>query len=435
MERTALEKLYIWKASRHRKPLVLEGARQVGKTWLLQEFGRQAYADTVYIDFDANPRMEQLFATDLNIDRLLLGIELYIGRKIDPANTLVIFDEVQQVPRALRALKYFCDNAPQYHIACAVSLPSVARREGETSPYPEGKVDVIRLYPMTYREFLAATAGERYAELLDRQDHAMIAAFRQTYIDVLKQYFLVGGMPEAVQSFVTRKDFNEVRSIQTRILTIYDQDFARYAPPELAPRLREVWGSVPAQLNRENKKFLYGLLHEGARAKEYEAAIRWLTDCGLVHRVNRVHEPTLPLREHEDPKAFKLYLLDVGLLGCMIGVPPRTLLDGERLFIVCNGALTEQYVCQQLESIDGFGVYYYTNERGACEMEFLLDTGHDVVPVAVKAELNLRAKSLRLYQEKFTPAHAVRTSLGEYRRQENLLDLPLYSIGQLGEAF
>jgi hypothetical protein len=427
MERTALEKLYIWKASRRRKPLVLEGARQVGKTWLLQEFGRQAYADTVYIDFDANPRMAQLFAADLNIDRLVLGIELYIGRKIDPANTLVIFDEVQQVPRALASLKYFCDNAPQYHIACAMSLPAAM-------PYPEDKVDVIRLYPLSYREFLAATAGERYAELLDRQEHAMIAAFKQTYLDALKHYIFVGGMPEAVQSFVTKKDFNEVRAIQARILALYDQDFARYAPPELVPRLREVWGSVPVQLNRENRKFLYGALHDGARAKEYEPAIHWLAACGLVHRVSRVREPERPLRDHEDPKAFKLYLLDVGLLSCMIGVPARTLLDGERLFIVCNSALTEQYVCQQLEALDGCEVYYYTNDRGTCEVEFLLDTGRQVVPLEAAAELNLRAKSLRLYQEKFAPALAVRTSLADYRRQEQLIDLPLYAIGQLGEA-
>lgn len=426
MYRAAIEKLYRWKKSTRRKPMVIEGARQVGKTWLMKEFGKQAYSDTVYINFDSNSAMAELFASDLNTERLILGIELYVGRKIDADNTLLIFDEVQEVPRALSSLKYFYENAPQYHIICAGSLLGIALHGGTS--FPVGKVDFLSLHPLSFKEFLRAVVGEPFTELIDRQDYPMITSFKQTYIDALKQYYFVGGMPEAVQSFAEEKDFNEVREIQKRILMAYEQDFSKHAPIELIPKIRMVWNSIPAQLAKENQKFIYGLVREGGRAKEYEAAIMWLCDCGLVHKVSRVNAPGIPLKAYEDVKAFKLFIVDVGLLGCMTGLRQRILLDGNDLFTEFKGALTEQYVCQQLKTLEDLGVYYYTNNRGSCEIDFVIDTGEQVIPVEVKAETNLKAKSLKTYREKYRPEISVRTTMADYKKEDRLVNLPLYTL-------
>ncbi len=430
MYRMAMENLLAWKQSRRRKPLIIEGARQVGKTWLMKEFGRQAYGDTVYINFDSNARMAELFASDLDTKRLVLGLELYAGRKIDPENALLIFDEVQEVPRALAALKYFCEDAPQYHIVCAGSLLGIALHRGTS--FPVGKVDFLKLYPLSFQEFLMAIGKKQFSELLDQQDFSMITSFRETYADALKQYYFVGGMPEAVESFAENQDFNEVRQIQKRILAAYEQDFSKHAPNEVVPRLRMLWNSIPAQLAKENKKFIYGLVREGARAKDYETALLWLSDCGLVHRVSRVNAPGISLRAYEDMKAFKLFVLDVGLLGCMTGLHQRTLLDGNALFVEFKGALTEQYVCQQLKTLADLELCYYTNDRGSCEVNFVVDTGGRVMPLEVKAETNLRAKSLKTYREKFSPELAIRTSMADYRKEDGLVNLPLYAIGQIG---
>ena len=429
MYRIAIEKLYKWKDSKYRKPLIIEGARQVGKTWLMKELGRQAYESVVYINFDSNSRMTELFASDLDTDRLIMGMELFVGKKIDPENTLLIFDEVQEVPRALSSLKYFYENAPQYHIICAGSLLGIALHEGTS--FPVGKVDFMKLYPLSFKEFLTAVAGKQYAELLDRRDYSMITAFKQTYIDALKQYYFVGGMPEAVRSFAEDKDFKEVRRIQKRILEAYEQDFSKHAPASVVPKLRMVWNSIPSQLAKENKKFIYGLIRKGGRAKDYETAIMWLCDCGLVHKVSRVNAAGIPLKAYEDLKAFKLFVADVGLLGCMTGLHQRTLLDGNNLFMEFKGALTEQYVCQQLKTIDGLNLYYYTNDRGTCEIDFIVDTGEAVVPVEVKAELNLKAKSLKTYREKFRPTLSVRTSMADYKEEEGLVNLPLYAVEEI----
>lgn len=426
MYRIAIEKLYKWKNSKRRKPLIIEGARQVGKTWLMKEFGKQAYADTVYINFDSNSRMADLFSADLDTDRLIMGLELYAGRKINPENTLLIFDEVQEVPRALASLKYFYENAPQYHIVCAGSLLGIALHQGTS--FPVGKVDFLKLYPLSFSEFLMATGNERFAELLKKQDYEMITSFKQTYIDALKHYYFVGGMPEAVQSFAESKDFNEVRAIQKRILAAYEQDFSKHAPNEIVPKIRMLWNSIPSQLARENKKFIYGLVREGGRAREYETAIMWLSDCGLVHKVSRVNAAGIPLKAYEDLKAFKLFIVDVGLLGCMTGLSQRTLLDGDDLFVEFKGALTEQYVCQQLKTIEDLGIYYYTNDRGSCEIDFVVDNGEQIVPIEVKAETNLRAKSLKTYRERFEPELSVRTSMADYKKEDWLLNLPLYAI-------
>lgn len=429
MYRIAIEKLLKWKQSKRRKPLIIEGARQVGKTWLMKEFGRQAYTDTVYINFDSNSRMAGLFSSDLDTERLIMGLELYAGHKIDPDNSLLIFDEVQEVPRALASLKYFYENAPQYHIVCAGSLLGIALHQGTS--FPVGKVDFLKLYPLSFKEFLMAVGKEQFAELLDKGDFQMITNFKHTYIDALKHYYFVGGMPEAVQSFAENNDFNEVREIQKRILAAYEQDFSKHAPNEIVPRLRMLWNSIPSQLAKENKKFIYGLVREGARAKDYETSIMWLSDCGLVHKVSRVNTAGIPLRAYEDLKAFKLFVVDVGLLGCIAGLRQRTLLDGNDLFVEFKGALTEQYVCQQLKTIEDLDVYYYTNDRGSCEVDFVIDTGEKIIPVEVKAEMNLKAKSLKTYREKFSPEISVRTSMADYQKEEWLVNLPLYAIDQI----
>lgn len=429
MYRIAIEKLYQWKESKRRKPLIIEGARQVGKTWLMKEFGEKAYQDTIYINFDSNSRMSELFSEDLNVDRLIMGIELYAGKKIDPDHTLLIFDEVQEVPKALSSLKYFYENAPQYHIVCAGSLLGIALHGGTS--FPVGKVDFLNLYPLSFKEFLMATTGERFAELLENQDYQMVNAFKQTFIDALKQYYFVGGMPEAVESFVEEKDFNEVREIQKRILSAYEQDFSKHAPIEIVPKIRMVWNSIPSQLAKENKKFIYGLVREGGRAKEYETAIMWLCDCGLIHKVSRVNAAGLPLKAYEDLKAFKMFLVDVGLLGCMTGLRQRTLLDGNELFTEFKGALTEQYVCQQLKTIQDLDIYYYTNDRGSCEVDFVVDTGEEIIPLEVKAEINLKAKSLKTYHEKYNPPISIRTSMADYKKEDWIVNLPLYAIEEI----
>ena len=432
MYRIAIEKLLRWKESKHRKPLIIEGARQVGKTWLMKEFGKQVYADTVYINFDSNSRMAELFASDLDTDRLIMGLEIYAGRKINPENTLLIFDEVQEVPRALASLKYFYENAPEYHIVCAGSLLGIALHEGTS--FPVGKVDFLKLFPLSFKEFLMATDQERFAQLLDKQDFQMITSFKQTYIDALKNYYFVGGMPEAVQSFAENKDFNEVRDIQKRILAAYEQDFSKHAPNEIVPKIRMIWNSIPSQLAKENKKFIYGLVREGGRAKDFETAIMWLPDCGLAHKVSRVNAGGIPLKAYEDLKAFKLFILDVGLLGCMTGLSQRILLDGNNLFVEFKGAFTEQYVCQQLKTIEDLGIYYYTNDRGSCEVDFVADTGEQIIPVEVKAEVNLKAKSLKTYREKYLPKISVRTSMADYKKEDWIVNLPLYAIEQITDV-
>ena len=432
MYRSAIEKLYRWKERKRRKPLIIEGARQVGKTWLMKEFGSKAYDDTIYINFDSNSRMAELFSADLNPSRLILGIELYAGKKINPKDTLLIFDEVQEAPRALSSLKYFYEDAPQYHIICAGFLLGIALHEGTS--FPVGKVDFLSLYPLSFKEFLTATVGERFAKLLEERDYSMMTVFRQTYIDALKYYYFVGGMPEAVLSFAEEKDFNEVRAIQKRILAAYEQDFSKHAPNEIVPKIRMIWNSIPSQLAKENKKFIYGLVREGGRAKDYEAAIMWLCDCGLVLKVSRVNGARIPLKAYEDLRAFKLFIVDVGLLGCMAGLHQHTLLDGSDLFTEFKGALTEQYVCQQLQTIDDLRVYYYTNDRGSCEVDFIVDTGEQIIPLEVKAEVNLKAKSLRTYREKFNPEISVRTSMADYKKEDWLVNLPLYAVEEICPA-
>ncbi len=429
MYRIASKQLQAWKSKRQRKPLLIRGARQVGKTWLMKEFGATHYNKVVYINFDNNERMKNLFEGNLEIDRLITGLELYAGHKINAENTLMIFDEVQEVPKALTSLKYFNEDAPQYQIVCAGSMMGVALHQGTS--FPVGKVEFLDLYPLSFFEFAMAMGKEQFVELLQKGDFEMATTFKQDYIDLLKHYYYVGGMPEVVLTFSENKDFNEVREIQERILAAYEQDFSKHAPNEVVPRIRMLWNSIPAQLTKENKKFIYGLIKEGARAKEYELALLWLTDCGLIHKVHRVTAPNLPLKAYEDLKAFKLFLVDVGLLSCMVGLRQDVLLDGNDLFKEFKGALTEQYVLQQLKTLKNVQTYYWTAERGIAEVDFVIDTGSAVIPVEVKAEVNLQAKSLKTYREKFNPTLSIRTSMADYRKEDWLLNLPLWSLEEL----
>ena len=429
MYRSSMEQLHQWKRRKSRKPLIIRGARQVGKTWLMCEFGKIAYEKTVYISFDNNHQMKELFSVDFNIERIVTGLELYAGHKIDATTTLLIFDEVQEVPQALTSLKYFNEIAPQYQIVSAGSMLGVALHRGTS--FPVGKVEFLDLYPLSFTEFIRAMGKEQFVELLGKNDFQMATTFKQDYIDLLKHYFYIGGMPEVVQAFADNKDFNEVQEIQQRILLAYEQDFSKHAPNEVVPRIRMLWNSIPTQLTKENKKFIYGVVKEGARAKDYELALLWLVDCGLVHQVHRVTAPNIPLRAYEDLKAFKLFLVDVGLLSCMVRLRQDTLLKGNDLFKEFKGALTEQYVLQQLKTFKGIETYYWTNNRNSAEVDFIIDNGSDVIPVEVKAEINLQAKSLKTYRDKFKPGLSIRTSMADYKDEGWLLNLPLWALDTL----
>jgi len=429
MYRYAIEELKKWKANQKRKPLIIRGARQVGKTWLMKEFGSVEYDNTVYISFDNNPAMQELFALGFDLQRIITGLELSSGQKIKPETTLLIFDEIQEVPQALTALKYFCENAPQYQIIAAGSLLGVALHPGTS--FPVGKVEFLDLYPLSFKEFMLAMGARQFADMLEAGDFEMVSAFRQSYIELLKYYYFTGGMPEVVLCFAENRDFAQARYIQQQILAAYEQDFSKHAPNEAVPRIRMLWNSIPAQLSRENKKFIYGLIKNGARAREYELALLWLSDCGLIHTVRRVTKPGIPLTAYEDPKAFKVYLADVGLLACMAGLGKETLLEGNQLFKEFKGALTEQYVLEQLVSIKGVRTCYWSNDAGNAEVDFVLDTGRDILPLEVKAEENLQSKSLKVYREKYSPTTTVRVSMANYRKEASLLNLPLYAISEI----
>jgi len=427
--RSALTKLQEWKDKPNRKPLIIRGARQVGKTWLMKEFGRTFFANTAYINFDNNRRMRILFEDDYDLKRIITALQIESGVKITPEDTLIIFDEVQEVPQALTALKYFYENAPEYAVVAAGSLLGIAMHQGTN--FPVGKVDELQLYPLSFREFLLATENAPLVDLLDHLDWPLITTFKSKYIDLLRQYYYVGGMPEAVAAYVERGDFAEVRAIQNALLAAYEQDFSKHAPNNIVPRLRMVWQSIPAQLAKENRKFIYGMLREGARAKDFEVALQWLADCGLIHRVHRVSKPGMPLKAYHDLTAFKLYLLDVGLLAAMGDIDVRTLLGGNDIFVEFKGALTEQYVLQQLIAEVGVTPYYWSSEHGTGEIDFLFQLDGTIVPLEVKAKENLRARSLRSFNEKYPGLRPVRTSMSDHRKEEWMENWPLYAIGDL----
>lgn len=431
MKRFALEKLKIWKEKPDRKPLIIRGARQVGKTWLMKEFGKTCFEKTAYVNFDSNPRMQQLFEGEIDVERVILAISAETGVSINCTDTLLIFDEVQEVPKALGSLKYFCENAPEYAIVAAGSLLGVAMHKGTS--FPVGKVDFMDLYPLSFQEFLCALGEERFVTMLQSTDTDMVTMFKTKYIDRLREYYYVGGMPEAVQNFVLNKDYNKVREIQKNLLNYYQQDFSKHAEISLVPRLNLVWNSIPMQLAKENKKYIYGQVREGARAKDFELAIQWLLDCGLIHKVHRVKKPSLPLKAYMDLNAFKIYMLDVGLLLAMADLDASVIIDGNRIFTEFKGVLTEQYVLQQMIAELGVEPYYYTTTNSTGKIDFMLQAPGSVIPVEVKAEENLRAKSLWAFCEKYHPKHAVRTSMSDFREQDWMTNIPLYNIDRIGE--
>lgn len=431
LKRQAMAFLKTWKEKKNRKPLVIKGARQVGKTWLMKAFGKRYFKNICYINFDNNKRMERVFEMDYDISRIINALQIESGVEISPKETLIIFDEVQEVPKALSALKYFKETASEYFIIAAGSLLGVSLHNGVS--FPVGKVEFLNLYPLNFMEFLEATGNKQLSELIIKKDFELIKVFKDKFIEQLKHYYFVGGMPEAVASFIHSQDFDEVRDIQQNLLSLYEMDFSKHAPTQQVPRIRMVWNSIPAQLSKENRKFVYGLIREGARAKDFELAIQWLNDCGLIHKVQRINKPGLPIKAYTDLKAFKIFLLDVGLLNAMGNVDIRTILEGNDVFKEFKGALTEQYVLQQLIAQCQLDPYYYSAERSSGEIDFIVQKNTEIIPIEVKAEENLKSKSLRAYSEKYQPRFAVRTSLSDFRKENWLMNIPLYAISLLDE--
>lgn len=429
MYRDKMNELKKWKDSPTRKPLIIRGARQVGKTWLMKEFGKQYYKKCAYINFDDNSRMDKLFEDDFDLDKIIQGLKIESNVNIEPENTLIILDEIQETPKALKALKYFYENANQYHIVSAGSLLGVAIHEGTS--FPVGKVDFLDLAPLSFFEFLEALGEENLLQLLKENDFDMIGVFNSKLKEFLKLYYYVGGMPEAVNSYAQNKDLKEVRKIQKRLLEAYEQDFSKHAPSNIVPRIRQLWNNIPTQLAKENKKFIYGLVREGARAREYEIALSWLIDCGLVYQINRVTTSKVPLSAYQDFNAFKLYLLDVGLLSAMSGIDAQTLLEGNDVFEEFKGSLTEQYVLCQLKECTDLDVFYWSSDTGTSELDFITQIGKDNVPIEVKASENLQAKSLKSFVQKYETKFNVRTSMSDYRNDDWITNIPLYCIANI----
>ena len=429
MRRYSFAELIAWKNSSSRKPLIIRGARQVGKTWLMKEFGKKEYAQTIYLNFEQNKRLKSLFTDDFDIARVIVALQAESGLTIHAENTLLIFDEIQAVPEAITALKYFREDAPEYHLIAAGSLLGIALHANIS--FPVGKVAFMDLHPLTFSEFLDALGESRLLTMLDSGDWKLVTAYKSKFIERLRQYYFVGGMPEVVLKFTENHNFTEARDIQKQILSTYEQDFSKHAPKEIVPRIRMVWNSIPAQLAKENRKFIYGMIKAGSRAKEYELALAWLIDCNQVHKVNRITKPAIPLKAYEDKNAFKLFLVDIGLLAAMGDIDSKTLLGGNEIFTEFKGALTEQFIYQQMITASEFVIRYWSSERSTSEVDFVLQYQGLVVPVEVKAEENLQAKSLKVYTEKFHPKISIRTSMSDFRQQEWLTNLPLYAISEL----
>ena len=426
MERIDINKLTEWKSSPDRKPLVLNGARQVGKTWLLREFAQKEYAKEAYIVCRKNELVQQVFKQDFNVERILRALRAISGVDITPGDTLIILDEVQDIPEALEALKYFCENAPEYHIAVAGSLLGISLHSNVS--YPVGKVNTLNVYPMNFEEFLLAKGEIEAYKLLTSRDFSVINLLHDKFVDLLRQYYYVGGMPEVVKKYVETGALQEVRRIQNEILHGYDRDFSKHAPKEQVPRIRMVWKSIPSQLFKDNKKFIYGTLRKGARANDFEIAIQWLIDAGLLYKVSRCTKPALPLDIYEDLAAFKLYMVDLGLLGAMVGTEPSQILINNAAFTEYKGGLTEQYVLQQMKSHGVSPIYYHKTDDSRLELDFVIQRQAHLLPIEVKAEGNVRANSLSTLLKNTPSLTAVRYSMLPYKEQGQLTNIPLYAV-------
>ena len=426
MDRDLLKRLIDWKNKKHRKPLVLNGARQVGKTWLLQEFGRVAFDNVAYINLDGNAAMKEQFDAGYNIERIIAAIQFETGEQVKEESTLIIFDEIQECPKALTSLKYFCEQAGNYAVAAAGSLLGLTIHGG--SGYPVGKVDTLDLYPLSFREFLDATQNNNLRQLIDSGDANLITSFSTKIIPLLRQYYYVGGMPQAVDRFIESGLLEDARGIQNQILLGYERDISKHLSRTESEYTIAAFNSLPSHLGRENKKFVFGHIADGARAKNYRSGITWLDEAGIVTRVRRVSKPGIPLRAYADNLAFKLFSLDVGLLGAMAGLDKKTVIEGSVIFKEFKGALTEQYVCQQLLSECKLVLYYWSAENSSGEIDFLVQSADGIAAIEVKAEENLRSKSLRAFKERYGNVNALRFSLSGYREQSWMRNIPLYAI-------
>ena len=426
MERTLMQRLIAWKDSPRRKPLILSGARQVGKTWLLKEFGAAQFESVAYISFDNDSLARSYFEPDFDIARIIASLSLQLDMDIKPDRTLIILDEIQTCPKALTALKYFSENAPEYAVAAAGSLLGLLAHEG--TGFPVGKVTTLELYPLSFREFLSATGNQRFAELVHSGDAALLNPFGGRLAELLKRYYVVGGMPAVVADYAERQDFGAVRELQDQILDDYSRDFAKHMPARLLPRTLLVWESIPKHLSRENKKLVFGQVREGARASDFEESLEWLERAGLIHEVSRVTKPAVPLSAYFDGKSFKVFLVDVGLLGAMCGLNPQTILRGSAIFTEFKGALTEQYVCQELVAECGLEPFYWSAENSRGEVDFLVQDRGNVYPIEVKAEENLRSKSLSAFSERYEGMWPRRFSLSGYREESWMRNVPLWAI-------
>lgn len=432
MDRLAIKQLEQWKMSSNRKPLIVRGARQVGKTWLMKDFGRRYFDNVCYFNFEQRDALWNIFKGDLSPARIIIQLSVYACQKIEPQKTLIILDEIQEMPRALASLKYFAEEAPQYAVCCAGSLLGVALHEGTS--FPVGKVDFLDLRPLSFREFLMAVGEGMLVDYLLAGERN-VAPFADKLTEYLKIYMVVGGMPSAVQKWIDTHDFMKVDRVQQSLIDAYTNDFSKHAPKNMVEKIRYVWDCIPSQLARENRKFVYGLVREGARAREYEDALMWLTDAGEIIRTYCVTKPDVPIKAYADLKAFKVFLLDVGLLRCLSGLSPRVILEGSRIFEEFKGALTEQYVCQELQTCSSLQTNYYWTSSSMAEVDFLLSDGREVWPLECKAGFTMNAKSLKSYSNKYLPRLALRTSLMAYDRRENptVVNIPLYMLFVLPE--
>ncbi|MBP5157126.1 MAG: ATP-binding protein [Treponema sp.] len=425
MRRILYDGLVRWKLSAGRKPLILEGARQVGKTWLVDEFGRNEYEHYIKINCDNNPKVQDLFV-DYDVKRILRIVSALAGKPVLPGRTLIFFDEIQELDKALGSLKYFAEDVPEYHVVVAGSLLGIKYRQGES--FPVGKVDTLRLFPLNFNEFLMAVGEESKEEILSSCAWGDIKSLKSSYIELLRQYYFTGGMPAAVKEYAQSQDVLRVREIQLAILHDYDDDIAKHAPRTEVAKIRIVWNAIPSQLAKENKKFVYGAIRKGARAAEYENAIQWLCDAGLVHKVHRVSKVAVPLKFYEDFSAFKLFMNDSGLFGALSATPIQDILLGNDIFEEYKGAFTEQFVEQQVASCGTLSLYYYTNSNSTSEIDFVMQCDSKALPIEVKAEENLHSRSLKALLSRDESLRGLRISMSDWREETRFDNLPLYAV-------
>lgn len=416
-----------WKSSATRKPLIIQGARQVGKTWLMKEFGKTEFEKVVYINFESSTRLQKLFTVDFNIQRIIGSIEIENNIKIDASSTLLIFDEIQEAEKGLTALKYFQEQAPEYFIIAAGSLLGVSIQKNAS--FPVGKVDFLRLYPLSFAEFLENFNQLNLSQAIKDQNWQTIELFHDKLVELLRLYYFIGGMPEVVANYIQEQNLNTVRDIQEKILLGYENDFAKYAPNVIVPKIKMVWQSLISQLAKENRKFIYGQIKKGARAKEFENAINWLSDAGLVIKINRTNKPAIPLNSYIDFDSFKLFFVDIGLLNAVGKLDAKILLEKNAILQEFKGALTEQFVCQQLKITKE--LYYWTADNATAEIDFIIQQANNIIPIEVKAEENLKSKSLKVFVEKFNPTISIRTSMSPYREESWLKNIPLYAVTEI----